>query len=446
MRCRGGRLLHHEDGRAAGYPPIRLQVACHGPTGGTVEPWLGGWGKPPLGVQLAVNVEEHVGARGTRYWARVRWVNPDTGKRDGIKRSHASLDAANDWLTRTERAARTGLDTGQTLSAYVDLIGDRWARGIDPTSRFDPYVAGLRRRVMPTLGHLPVAMISAGLVDRAIDAWEQEYSRSTVKNSVAALVLVLDEAVRDGIISRNPARDRARRRTVGRSPASDAPASPRDLARPDVATLERLVARVIEAGGHPSYGDVVTILATTALRMSEVSGLRVGDVDLSHGLVHVQRQTYPGRGGLVTKATKGRRRRIVPIIDPLRPTLARLAVGREHDDRLVLGPRGGVITTATLRDAIRWDDLVAEMGLSGLVRHGLRHTALTWMADAGVELHMLQRVAGHQDPAVTARYCIRTRARSSTPGRRSHAGGPDLVRSSRAWASSPAGSLAHNTA
>jgi integrase len=37
-------------------------------------------------------------------------------------------------------------------------------------------------------------------------------------------------------------------------------------------------------------------------------------------------------------------------------------------------------------------------------RHGLRHTALTWRADAGVELHLLQRVAGPRDPAVTARY------------------------------------------
>jgi integrase len=36
--------------------------------------------------------------------------------------------------------------------------------------------------------------------------------------------------------------------------------------------------------------------------------------------------------------------------------------------------------------------------------HGLRHTALTWMADADGELHLLQRVAGHQDPAVTSRY------------------------------------------
>ena len=64
---------------------------------------------------------------------------------------------------------------------------------------------------------------------------------------------------------------------------------------------------------------MVTVLATTAMRISEVSGLRVGDVDLGRGLIHVSRLTYPGRGGLVTKTTKGRRRRTVPIIDPLAP-------------------------------------------------------------------------------------------------------------------------------
>ena len=153
-----------------------------------------------------------------------------------------------------------------------------------------------------------------------------------------------------------------------------------------------------------SWADTVTVLATTALRISEVSGLRVGDIDLGSGLLHVFRPSYPGRGGLVTKQTKGRRRRTVPIIDPLRPTLVRLTAGRQGDDRHLSGPRGGVITTATLRDATGWDELVKSLGLSGLVRHGLRHTALTWMADAGVDLHILQRVAGHQDPAVTSRY------------------------------------------
>ena len=160
---------------------------------------------------------------------------------------------------------------------------------------------------------------------------------------------------------------------------------------------------------------------------------RVGDIDLPHGLVTVRRQTYPGRGGLVTKETKGRRRRSVPIIDPLRPTLERLTTGRARDAHLLVGPRGGVITTATLRDATGWDKLVDDLELTGLGRHGLRHTALTWMADAGVELHLLQRVAGHQDPAVTSRYLhpdhqavLDVGTPCSMSGRRTRAGGPNL--------------------
>lgn len=116
------------------------------------------------------------------------------------------------------------------------------------------------------------------------------------------------------------------------------------------------------------------------------------------------RQTYPGKGGLVSKETKGRRRRTLPVIASLRPTLGRLTAGRSPEARLLTGPPGGLITTATLRDATHWDSLVREIGQTGLVCHWLRHTALTWMADARVELHILQRVAGHQDPAVTSRY------------------------------------------
>ena len=44
------------------------------------------------------------------------------------------------------------------------------------------------------------------MIDRAIDQWEAAYGRSTVKNTIAALVLVLDEAVRDGLLMRNPAK------------------------------------------------------------------------------------------------------------------------------------------------------------------------------------------------------------------------------------------------
>jgi hypothetical protein len=146
---------------------------------------------PPLGVRLAVDIEEYPGARASTFQARVRWVDPITRKREALKRSFESLDAARSWADRMERTARTGVDTGQTLKTFVDNIGDRWARGVDPTSTLDPYAAGLRLRVLPALGHLPVPMLTAGLIDRAIDVWEVEHGRSTVKNSVAALVLVL---------------------------------------------------------------------------------------------------------------------------------------------------------------------------------------------------------------------------------------------------------------
>ena len=359
---------------------------------------------PPLGAVVHTDIRERPGPRGVGYLARARWTHPRTGRREETTRTFASRARAESWLDDKQVQARTGVDRAQTLAAFCEQLGDRWARTIDSSSTFDPYSAGLRLRVLPDLGHLAVGMLTAGLIDRAIDRWEKAYSVSTVKNTVAALVLVLDEAVRDGLLPRNPAKDRARRSRVGHAGTHRDGSDPRDLALPDVAALNALVVEVVARGRHQCWGDMVTLLATTAMRISEVSGLVVGDVDLDAGLMHVGRQTYPGRGGLITKTTKGRRRRVVPIIEQLRPTLARLVDGRSAGERLLTGPKGGVITTATLRDATGWDELVESLGQGSLVRHGLRHTALTWMADSGVSLYVLQRVAGHQDPAVTARY------------------------------------------
>jgi integrase len=125
-----------------------------------------------------------------------------------------------------------------------------------------------------------------------------------------------------------------------------------------VATLNKLVAAVVEMGGHQCWGDMVLLLATTGMRISEVSGLVVGDVDLKAGLIFVRQQKYPGRGGLIVKPTKGRRNRVVPIIGQGRETLERLTAGGRPDAPLLVGPRGGTITTATLRDATGWDKLV----------------------------------------------------------------------------------------
>jgi integrase len=83
---------------------------------------------------------------------------------------------------------------------------------------------------------------------------------------------------------------------------------------------------------------------------------------------------------------------------------ARLDVVREPDGRLFTGPRGGRISTAVLRDATHWDEVVTRLGYEHLRRHDLRHTGLTWLADAGVPVHVLRKIAGHGSLSTTQRY------------------------------------------
>ena len=93
-------------------------------------------------------------------------------------------------------------------------------------------------------------MITAGLVDRAIHQWETEFGRSTIKNTVSALVLVLDEAVRDGHHRSQPGQGPGPS-PHGRPLFSQLGPSVTSLC-PGVAILEQLVARsplgVIEGG------------------------------------------------------------------------------------------------------------------------------------------------------------------------------------------------------
>jgi integrase len=98
---------------------------------------------------------------------------------------------------------------------------------------------------------------------------------------------------------------------------------------------------------------------------------------------------------------------VVPLIREIRPLVAQLidkAGATNGDARLFTGPRGGRISTAVLRDATHWDEVVTQLGYEHLRRHDLRHTGLTWMADAGVPVHHLQEIAGHGQLTTTQRY------------------------------------------
>ena len=305
------------------------------------------------------------------------------------------LRKANDFFERMESPTRSTMDPLISLRDYTKMIGGRHLRGLDPTSTASNYRGAIKLRVLPALGHLPIRSITTGTIDRTIDAWESTCSSATLKNTIAALTRVLDEAVRDELITTNPARTRARRQ---RQPLRTASA----LEIPSLAkvfTLANLCRTV-----HAAYGDFVLLCALLAARSSEVAGLLVGDIDWDQKSVTIARQHFPGAGGLCVKPTKGRRVRVVPILKPLEATLRRLTDNRDPDEPLLRGPRGGVITTGSLRQATKWDSLVTTLGHPGLRRHDLRHTGATWFANAGVPLHVVSDILGHASLETTKTY------------------------------------------
>lgn len=362
----------------------------------------------PLGVSLSPDVEYRPD-RKKPYRARVRWIDPVTKKRPSKSEAFDTEDEANGWVDKLKKLAAQGIDPNtatMALAEYGETNMPLALRGLEAKTT-DPYLAGWRKRVVPTLGHLSVSMITNGAVDRAVHGWiADECSRSTVKNTIAVLVRVMEQAHRDGIIDRNPARVTGWQQEYKQ--AEDELDDPRSLALPDWGSLTRLAKALVakSSGCYRGWGEVVLFAASTAARIGEVSGCRVRDIDTDTWIWTVRRQTTPSPGGLVDKATKGKRAREVPIIEDIRElVLQRIAaVDRDPDGRLFTGPRGGRITTAVLRDATNWDDVVAKLGYEHLRRHDLRHTGLTWMADAGVQIHDLRKIAGHGSITTTQRY------------------------------------------
>ncbi|MGA5704493.1 site-specific integrase [Peterkaempfera bronchialis] len=363
----------------------------------------------PIGIKISTDIEYRAG-NPNPYRARVRWTDPlDKTRRPSRSVMYATEDEAKGWLDRVAKAAGRGVSVERATSSladYGDEVMDLALRGLE-LKTLDPYRAGWRLRVKPTVGHLQVAGITAGIADRALNTWIADGAGvSTLKNTIAVWVRIMEQAIRDDIIDVNPARLHGWQKLIKK--AEDEEDDPRGLALRDWDVLNRLAEALVFAS-HDEYegwGDIVRFGGGTGARIGEISGVRAGDIDTTTWLWRVCRQTTTAPGGLIDKGTKGKRSRLVPIIPELRPNVAwRISrVGNRPDARLFTGPRGGRVTTAILRDATHWDDVVQRLGLEYLRRHDLRHTALTWFADSGVPPHVLMRIAGHGQLTTTQRY------------------------------------------
>lgn len=141
---------------------------------------------------------------------------------------------------------------------------------------------------------------------------------------------------------------------------------------------------------------MLELLYATGIRVSELCGLDVDDLDRERRVVRV--------------IGKGDKERTVPVGTPAvravdewcrrgRPEL----VAQRSGAALFLGARGGRVDQRTVRRVVH-DRLAVVDGVGDLGPHGLRHTAATHLLEGGADLRSVQELLGHATLATTQIY------------------------------------------
>ena len=242
--------------------------------------------------------------------------------------------------------------------------------------------------VSPVLAGLSLADLRAWLADQAATG----HSRATMARRGATIRTFSTWAHRCGLLPSDVA---ARQR------------SPRvDNRLPTVLTAEQAAALLAAAAERVSQASaedrplaardlaLLEVLYATGMRVSELAGLDLGDVDAGRRTIRVL-----GKGG---------KERTVPYGAPAARALERwlderpALVGPRTGAALFLGARGGRVDTRAIREVVH--RATAAAGVPDLGPHGLRHSAATHVLGGGADLRSVQELLGHSSLATTQRY------------------------------------------
>ncbi len=141
---------------------------------------------------------------------------------------------------------------------------------------------------------------------------------------------------------------------------------------------------------------IVEMLYATGIRVSELCGLDIDDVDTRHRLVRVL-----GKGNKQRSAPFG-----APAADALRAWLADgrpALVTADSGPALLLGARGRRLDVRQARTVVH-QTVAAVDGAPDMGPHGLRHSAATHLLEGGADLRVVQELLGHSSLATTQLY------------------------------------------
>jgi integrase/recombinase XerC len=219
------------------------------------------------------------------------------------------------------------------------------------------------------------------------------YSRATVARRCACLRSFFHFLAESGGMDRDPAS------VLSFSVKGSSP--PRFLTESEAMALAEGSGKIDDMGLRDHA--IIEVLYATGIRVSELCGIRLGDIDWESGVIRV--------------LGKGRRERAVPAgryaidslaryIEESRPAL--LKPGAYSGDIVFLGRRGSPLDPRQARRIVD-RECKNTIGGEGLSPHALRHTFATHLLSRGADLRSVQELLGHKNVATTQIYTHLTR-------------------------------------
>lgn len=260
----------------------------------------------------------------------------------------------------------------------------RVERGLSPHT-----VAAYRRDLDQFRGFLEEEQLSLEDVTvQDLQAWvfalhEQGYARSTLQRRVSAVRRFFHYLVVEGVLSANPAA------------LLEPMKMPKRL--PEVLREEE-IQRVLDGWVPETPVEIrnkalVEVLYGSGMRVSELVGLRIRDVDLREGIARV--------------FGKGRKERIVPLSPKAQEALRQYLEVRMHlhpkTDHIFVSRTGRPLTRQRVWEILR--EVFRSLGdREGVYPHLLRHSFATHLLSRGADLRVIQELLGHARLATTQVY------------------------------------------
>ncbi|MEV0023296.1 tyrosine-type recombinase/integrase [Streptomyces atroolivaceus] len=314
---------------------------------------------------------------------QARYPGPDGLLRSAPETFPTQTDADR-WLVRKEAEILDGRWKNPDDKVLFGVYADAWFKERDyaATTR-ERNGSALRLHILPTFANVVLSEITTPQIRRwRAGLLESGVGEATVAKAYQILRAIMNTAVDDEVIQRNPCRIK------GAGAAK---------------TAERPFLNVTEvfqlADAVPARFRVFILLAAfTGLRFGELAALQRHDVDLDRRTVAVRRALAETRtDGILVKAPKSAAGvRTVAFPASLTESLAAHLAAYAEPGRtglLFTGARGGQLRRNNFRRL--WLRALETTGLGDVHFHDLRHTGNTLAATGGATTRELMQRMGH---------------------------------------------------